>query len=618
MSKKQKKFTKSWAHVVFIYLARLLFALNFLAVFVPFYPIMPKSGLDPSWKLGTNQATAQKLSFGSDVIFTFGPYASIYTRVYHPATDRPMMWGSFLIGISYVMMIIILAKKNHPFWLIIFSLLLPIVYLVDNYFYALDAILFSYPVALALVVYRLSNPISIHHKIEPSMLTLAIILLAFFSLGILPLIKGTLLIMVGSIVCLSAILLWMSHQRRMGIIAILVPLISMFLFWLLAGQKWHTLPSYLKNINQLVSGYTDAMSIKGDWNDIVIFVSAGFFVLLVIFLEKPFSLRNHTYLTTVFAVAIFLGYKAGFVRHDSHALIAAETIFFIGSFLPLVLKNKMVLPAFLLAITVWFDISSNINIHAYQQLYSRIPTVYINAWDGIRVRLMHPDRLRQNFGLSMLEIHNELPLPKFLGTTDIYSFNQSYLLASENTWSPRPILQSYAAYNSTFLQLNESYLRNKNAPDNLLFQIETIDGRFPALDDGMSWPTIINYYHMNGFVGPLIHFQRRISVLGKASPPIQPDVISSATHYLDETVEIPYLETPLFAEINIKPTLLGKIVSVVYKLPEMRMTLTLANGDKKDYRIIPTMMSTPFLIFVCSRRTISIMNYLQFVALHYT
>jgi len=38
-----------------------------------------------------NQAIAQGLSFGDDIVFTFGPYASVYTQLYHPATVRLMV-----------------------------------------------------------------------------------------------------------------------------------------------------------------------------------------------------------------------------------------------------------------------------------------------------------------------------------------------------------------------------------------------------------------------------------------------------------------------------------------------------------------------------------------------
>ena len=65
----------------------LLLLITAIATFVPFSPAMPATSLDESWVFGMNQATAQGLSFGKEMIFTFGPYASIYTKSYHPSTD---------------------------------------------------------------------------------------------------------------------------------------------------------------------------------------------------------------------------------------------------------------------------------------------------------------------------------------------------------------------------------------------------------------------------------------------------------------------------------------------------------------------------------------------------
>ena len=53
-----------------------LFALLWITVFsvvVPFDPVMPMVGLDPSWMVGLNQAMEQGLKFGKELVFTYGP-----------------------------------------------------------------------------------------------------------------------------------------------------------------------------------------------------------------------------------------------------------------------------------------------------------------------------------------------------------------------------------------------------------------------------------------------------------------------------------------------------------------------------------------------------------------
>jgi hypothetical protein len=72
-----------------------------IAVFTAFSPGMPAPGLDPSWMLAMNQAVAQKLAIGREIVFTFGPYASIYTKSFHPATDHLMVMGGLYLGFCF-------------------------------------------------------------------------------------------------------------------------------------------------------------------------------------------------------------------------------------------------------------------------------------------------------------------------------------------------------------------------------------------------------------------------------------------------------------------------------------------------------------------------------------
>jgi hypothetical protein len=79
----------------------LLIIITSLVVFVPFSPSFPADYLDSGWAFALNVAAAKKMAFGRDIVFTFGPYASIYTRQYFPATDARMMWGSGVLALAF-------------------------------------------------------------------------------------------------------------------------------------------------------------------------------------------------------------------------------------------------------------------------------------------------------------------------------------------------------------------------------------------------------------------------------------------------------------------------------------------------------------------------------------
>jgi hypothetical protein len=402
--------------------------------------------------------------------------------------------------------------------------------------------------------------------------------------------------MVAPLCALCAFRLWKTRQKYIAIMALVMPVISVLFFWVYADQSLIHLRNYVVNLNQIISGYSDAMSFGGNWMDLFLFGLAGCSVLLAIFAEKPFSIKSHVFLLIIFGLLIFVAFKAGFVRHDIHVLIALETTLLAGLLLPLVLKNRYIIPISLLVLIAWFIVSLNYRMMNYQTLHSRIPVVYKNAWEGAWARLTHKDRFLEDFNSSLLSIRRELQIPPLPGTTDIYSYNQAYLLASGNLWATRPVFHSYAAYNPTLLQINESYLRSARAPQNLLFRIETIDGRLPSLDDGLSWPTIINYYCFNDYIGPYMYFRRRSPISHAPLPPLQAETIYSAAHRLGDTVHIPNVNVPLFAEITLTPSAIGKAFSMVYKMPYLIMKLTLSDGVQRQYRLIPTMTMTPFLV----------------------
>ncbi|MBS1212494.1 MAG: hypothetical protein H6R26_1111, partial [Proteobacteria bacterium] len=88
-----------------------LISITMIAVLVPLSPGMPGAGLDPSWVLGMNEAVARGMAIGTEIIFTFGPYASVYTRQYHPGTDHLMVGASTILAMAFTCILRALGKQ---------------------------------------------------------------------------------------------------------------------------------------------------------------------------------------------------------------------------------------------------------------------------------------------------------------------------------------------------------------------------------------------------------------------------------------------------------------------------------------------------------------------------
>jgi len=65
-----------------------------------------------------------------------------------------------------------------------------------------------------------------------------------------------------------------------------------------------------------------------------------------------------------------------------------------------------------------------------------------SAWNGALLRVSQEEKLSDEYKASILQISKNYRLPLLEGTSDIYSYDQSYLIASGNRWNPRPIFKA--------------------------------------------------------------------------------------------------------------------------------------------------------------------------------
>ena len=564
-----------------------------LAVFVPFQPIFPTAGLDNSWMFALNQAVAQKLVFGTDIVLTYGPYASMYTRLYHPATDHLMVWGNVFLCAGYALLLIWFTRGMNLFRLLVFVLF------VAGYQYSRDAPYLFYPLLLALFTYRITLGESHRHKLNLSTASRWGLLLPLAGLGLLPLTKGSLLPLSALTAVLCGAVLWIRGERLLACLFVTIPAASLALFWAISGQPILALPAFLIRMNTVVSGYTDAMSASGKAAEWILYLLAAAMVLRAIASNRLAPKESTAFLCASVALFLFVCFKGGFVRHDGHALIAGTSIV-MCSLLTTALMEKRA------AMTVAFALSLISGIYtdtryvksSVSSLTGNLLGTYSSMWEGIRMRLFEPSTLPASFDAGLAAIRKEFPIPELPGTTDTYSYHQSELLASGNRWSPRPTIQSYAAYAPSLLQLNEAHLQGDRSPDHIMFAVEPIDGRLPALEDGLSWPSLIENYsiervdNMKRFSGEIAYL-KKLKARGRDTTATE---ISSATHNLGEEVILPETPGNLFAEIGVRPTWAGRALSTLFKLPHLNISVTFDDGRERNFRFVASMGGSRFLL----------------------
>jgi hypothetical protein len=563
---------------------RLLLIITIFCVFIPLNPTMPMVGLDNSWMYGMNQAIAQQLAFGRDIIFTFGPYASVYTKEYHPATDFLMLLGGTCLALSYSSGALFLIGKER--W----GLALAYTGVLAGVLFSRDALLFSYALIVAACAYKviiLRNT----SKAPNRTITLNMIVL-FICLGLPPLIKGSMLILCGATSILCFVLFVLKKETTLATIALALPACSALCFWIVSGQSIDDLPVYLSTMVPIASGYTDAMSLKGNTSEILIYLSASAILCLSLYRNNQNFKVENVFLLCAFLVFLFLAFKGGFVRHDGHAKMAGISVLIAALIYQAITPNTKNRVVLISCFCAWLYIY-NQHITPFNKV--SIPhtlAVYTAPFQGIDNRLRDNDWLEKKFNEAIRKIKDLSNLPVMQGTTDIYSHNQSGLIASGNTWNTRPILQSYSAYTSSLAIKNKNHLLGDDAPDNIVFSVEPIDGRLPSIEDGMSWPVLLSQYHPTAFKDNRVYLQKNIPTKNYVTP----SHIVSEPHRLEESIYIPDTHTPVFVELNIKPTLIGRAATILFKPAKLKIKATLSNGTTKEYRIASSLSQSGFII----------------------
>jgi hypothetical protein len=548
--------------------------------FVTLLPMVPVDELDPSWKAGMSYAVNHGLRIGTDVIFTFGPLANVYTGFYSPEYDAGYVLISTYIAISFFIGVYSLFYRRERF--------VPMLVCAGVVFFwgfKKDAFMMILPFFLIFMLVFEGLPNERRTKLED---VLFLILLPV--IGLLPLIK--LSVIVACVVCIGLSALLLAYRRRllMAGATCLIPLLSCFSVWIAFGQEPGSLLNYFSSSLPIIAGYTEAMAIYKGPLFVVVYLIGAAALLYGVWSVK----RNSSILTAItvllLAIYLFLNFKAGFVRDDTHAMISGVAIMLISLMVWPALQSLRGLGftcvGFLAGLVVACANISFSPVRHWDLAYGRA----YESIKGLTLRIGYPGALAERLNEQMAKLSVVSGFPSVSGTTDVYSYGQTALIASGANWSPRPVFQSYSAYTPKLLELNADHLKSKRAPENIIFRIQPIDGRLPSLEDGLSWPSIFAMYSPVRLSGEYLVLKRV-----KNTAPVFNEIKTEVGGF-DNSIEVPSYSGGLYMTVDIQQTLLGRLISTLFKPSYLIARFTLANGEAREYRVISSMIKTKFLV----------------------
>ncbi len=567
-------------------------------VFSLFFPWIsgPPISIDASWEMALHAAWQQHLQFGRDIIFTLGPWGFLFGG-YAPQTFplSAFLW-EMLAGVFWwagwrVAGHFSSHKLVSWLWFMGFAGVAGI------------RIEQSFDVRMTGWVLLL---LFLHFFVEKSPLSARQIVMVIAS-GMLALVKFTGFIEISVVVAVIAADNLVRQRRFPWIVPLFAG--SVLLFWILAGQNVSLLWPFLHYSWLLTSGYTQAMmwTAPGEGANAAGMVLA-MAVLLALTGYTAWTQRRRFGLLPLAGLGaiLFLIFKHGHVRYDSvHEITTALELLLVALAClavtwPALRKEKWRVGYVSLACLAGVYLFCSSAFHqAYTEEHLADEHLWVDfAWTLNRENLTAPLKLLrdpahlQNVHAEYLaEIRRLHPLPSLKGSVDVYPWRQAVLLAHGFQYDPRPVIQSYSAYTPELLKLNALHLQGGHAPDNILFDIDPQNGNYPSLEDGLSWPELLTRYDLTGTADGFV-------ILKHAPQPraYHLTLMTNALVRLGGSLTIATHQGPVWATVEIRPTLWGKVVSTFYKPKLLVLVVSLNDGERLYFNLVPGMARAGFLL----------------------
>jgi hypothetical protein len=339
------------------------------------------------------------------------------------------------------------------------------------------------------------------------------------------------------------------------------------------------------------------MSISGSLPELLCWLATALTVFCIVSLTVWPVVKNKSldWPTAAVQLLLLVGYlfvllKAGFVRHDTHSLVA---------------RSGLLLAILLLAATCcglpWkYQPFMGLLLICFAFLY--VPYAKEARWKAfnpvsvagqamasIRTMIGFVGNPVQWMGdkelqLKAAQAHIRLQanMPYVPGTVDVIPSAQSEVIASAVDYSARPTIQEYTAYSRALIERDRTFFRSTKGPDYVFFALGSIDGRHPASAESPLWPLLLQRYEP---------FERHDDLLVlRKRPQFLPDILKEPVvrlATLGEHVAVPPTSAPMFVKIDLKRSLLGRVAGLLFKPPNVMLRVAYDGGSMEEYRLIP-------------------------------
>jgi hypothetical protein len=546
---------------------------------------IPSPQLDPSWASALSYFTKHQFQFGTDIVFTFGPLGYLYTTFYSGFTSpETIILELALKAFIACQLVTVSVHGGRLFGTILFLCTTFLSHNMKDY-------LFHFSIVLALITVCRSN--------KQCWYAFA----SLFFLAAVSLIKFSFFVM--SFIGLLSIMTFytLTHRWKLLGFAIGAYITSTLVVWVSVGQSFTGIPNYLISSFQIATGYQKSMFFVGDTAPLLVGITILVLSIMVVIGLTIFSDKEPTRFVVAFllAQAMLLSWRHGFLRAEFYHIIQFylfSQLVLITAFAvqkPPVLIYRTCLSRVILVGLVLPFVGIGLGGHPYWSVLVQ-PTAWTNLKENFTV-LSNFSGYRVDIEQRLLAAKARYALPKIKAlvgqeSVDIFGFEQGIALLNDFNYRPRPVFQSYSAYNSFLVQANQKFFLSVQAPRFVLLKLQSIDNRFPAADDSAALETILYHYEPvaaeRGFL--------LLSRLKKDDIITPRRLVADRIAVLNEPVELPVSRSPIWIQINWDATWREQLQELVYQPSEVNIEITTQQGVKQMFRLIEPLARSGFLL----------------------
>lgn len=538
------------------------------------------AGLDPSWQFGLTLAHLDGMTFGRDIVFTFGPWG--YTMIGAP--DERVWLSTYalhaLAPACFVISIVCALRSTQaPFQRALLVVGLPLVVLYGGGF---DYMLLFAVVAL------LTSPLGIDPRRG---LLIGALAGSIAAVGCLTKLTLGFDVLLGAGAFFAVRCFDRHPRRRRGALAGLVALCIVPAVVVSAAFRFnvHDIAAYLSGSAQITLGYSEAMTIAGPRIDLVwALLDALAFGVVALMLVR----ERRADVAALLVVVAALAWKHGFVRQDAHIVIFFLCVAVLATLGASALRRRLSIAwgsTIALAAAVF-------SIVIYVRTVAPPPPDY---YFGVRLAanvayLLQPHAQTAAAAAATRVALEADRLPPSIAqglagrTVATYPSEIGRIVANDLAWRPEPVFQAYSSYTPALDRLDQDALVAHGA-DRVLYSFQSIDNRWPFADEPATHSELVCRYRATtplldgGPTGPF-------TVLARTSGTCTTRTLATVEHpAVGAPVPVPSAAggaTFVRAHIALRKTTLAKLMTAAWRLPPVFLRFVYQDGYSTDYRIV--------------------------------